>query len=195
MLLEPFQQCRQRGEWATLSLETRNGEEYATFKIKVPSASANGSPGANIFRPAAKKKSPSRVQRDKKRLETFMTGKRVQESLSPKTPVTPSTKFQAWNTPALDKEENTTFSETSKNIETPEARGEDEKENGMTINPLFRIENWEAVAKHYTLKLMESQNNADIEDNKDNEDNDNDIDSLGDVTNWAVRQKQSMISK
>ena len=42
---------------------------------------------------------------------------------------------------------------------------------------------------------MESQNNADIEDNKDNEDNDNDIDSLGDVTNWAVRQKQSMISK
>ena len=195
VLLETFQQCRQRGEWATLSLETRNGEEYATFKIKVPSASANKSPGANIFRPAAKKK--SRV----KRLETFMTGKRVQErqeSLSPKTPVTPSTKFQAWNTPALDKEENTTFSETtsetSKNVETPEARGEDEKENVMTINPLFRIENWEAVAKHYTLKLMESQNNKhieDIEERLDNEDND----SLEDVTNWAVRQKQSMINK
>ena len=192
VLLETFHQCRQRGDWATLSLETRNGEEYATFKIKVPSASANGSPGANIFRPAAKKKSPSRVQRDKKRLETFMTGKRVQESLSPKTPVTPSTKFQAWNTPALDKEENTTFSETtsetSKNVETPEARGEDEKENGMTINPLFRIENWEAVAKHYTLKLMESQNNKHIEDIEERLDNE-------DVTNWAVRQKQSMINK
>ena len=67
VLLETFQQCRQRGEWATLSLETRNGVEYATFKIKVPSASANGSPGTNIFRSAAKKKSPSRVQRDKVR--------------------------------------------------------------------------------------------------------------------------------
>ena len=194
VLLETFQQCRQRGDSATLSLETRNGEEKATFKIKLPSARANGTPGANFSGPAAKKKSPSRVQRDKKRLETFMTGKRIQESLSPKTPVTPSTKFQAWNTPALDKEENTTFSETSKNIETPEARGEDEKENGMTINPLFRIENWEAVAKHYTLKLMESQNNKhieDIEERLDNEDND----SLEDVTNWAVRQKQSMINK
>ena len=112
-----------------------------------------------------------------------------QESLSPKTPVTPSMKFQAWNTPALDKEENTTVSETTKILEKSdesEASREDEKEN-----PLFSIENWEAVAKYFTLKAMESQNINDIEDRLDNEDND----SLEDVTKWAVRQKQSMISK
>ena len=53
-------------------------------------------------------------QRHRLEALVFMMGKRGQESLSPKTPVTPSTKFQAWNTPALDKEENTTFSEISK---------------------------------------------------------------------------------
>ena len=108
-------------------------------------------------------------------------------------------KFQAWNTPALDKEENSTViettSETTTIVEKPdesEASREDEKE--ILNSPLLSIKNWEALAKHYTLKLMESQNDKhieDIEERLDNEDND----SLEDVTNWAVRQKQSMINK
>ena len=141
VLLETFQQCRRRGDWATLFLETRNGEEYATFKMKLPTSRENGSPGTTFFGSAAKNKSPSRVRRDKKRMETFITKKRLQESWSPKTPVTPSMKFQAWNTPALDKEESTTVSETTTITEKPDESEEASREDVKEIPGLDKEEN------------------------------------------------------
>ena len=35
-LLETFQECKKRGESATLFLETRNGDEFATLNVKLP---------------------------------------------------------------------------------------------------------------------------------------------------------------
>ena len=162
VLLETFQQCRQRGDWATLSLETRNGDEYATFQLKLPAPRATGTPGTPFSGSrSAKKKSPSRVRRDRQRIETFKKKQSLQQSWNPKTPVTPSIKFQAWNSPALDKEENATSSETtnddvpiitSDKTDESEVSQEDVKGKGMFTIDSENREAWMAKFKEQCEK-------------------------------------------
>ena len=82
-LLETFQECKKRGERATLFLETRNGDEFATLRVKLPRTSGKASLGS------AKKKSPSSVKRDTARLEKYQKEKKFQETWKPKETSTP----------------------------------------------------------------------------------------------------------
>ena len=72
-LLETFQGCKERGEKATLFLETRNGVQFATFKVKLPVSHRT----VKTSLESAKKKSPSTVKRDKERLEKFNQRKKL----------------------------------------------------------------------------------------------------------------------
>ena len=83
-LLETFQGCKRRGEHATLFLETRNGNQVATFRVKAP---AKESKPGEVTTP--RKKAPSAVRRDQQRLRTFLLKKSLQESLG--SPVASST--------------------------------------------------------------------------------------------------------
>ena len=97
VLLEAFQECRRRGDWATLFLETKNGNEFATLKVKMPASHTSTKLGNTFHGSAAKRKSPSAVRRDRERMEKFVVGKRLQENRHPEklsTPSNPSMKFQ-----------------------------------------------------------------------------------------------------
>ena len=72
-LLETFQGCKERGEKATLFLETRNGVQFATFKVKVPDSHQKDKTSLE----STKKKAPSTVKRDKERLEKFNQRKKL----------------------------------------------------------------------------------------------------------------------
>ena len=102
MLLDAFQECKQRGDWATLFLETKNGEEFATLKVKLSSPQTRRAQGQTSFGSSPKKKTPSTLRRDRARLEKFMKERRIQETWVPKTTTTPSTKSLAMDFPALE---------------------------------------------------------------------------------------------
>ena len=86
-LLETFQGCTKRGESATLFLETKNGHEFATLKVKLAARPGRTSIGL------ARKKSPSTVRRDKARMEKFVQAKTLQETWCPPATSTPSLKI------------------------------------------------------------------------------------------------------
>ena len=89
-LLETFQESKERGEQATLILETRNGVQFATFNVKLPDSHRT----VKTSLESARKKSPSTVKRDKERLEKFNQRKKLlQEDYSFKCS-TPSSKYQ-----------------------------------------------------------------------------------------------------
>ena len=107
VLLETFQKCRQEGEWATLFLETRNGDEFANLKVKLPASHKIGTPGKTFSGSASaakkiKPKSPSTIRRDRHRMETFLERKTLQES-----PRSPS----ATSTPISSPDQQTSFIE------------------------------------------------------------------------------------
>ena len=102
MLLDAFQECKQRGDWATLFLETKNGEDFGTLKVKLSGPRTRRTPGQASFGSSPKKKTPSTLRRDRARLEKFMKERRIQETWVPKTTTTPSTKSLAMDFPALE---------------------------------------------------------------------------------------------
>ena len=98
VLLDAFQEYKQRGDWATLFLETKNGEDFATLKVKM--AGPQTRPGQTSFGSSPKKKTPLTLRRDRARLEKFMKERRIQETWVPKKISTPSAKSQAMDFPA-----------------------------------------------------------------------------------------------
>ena len=100
MLLDAFQECKQRGDWATLFLETKNGEDFGTLKVKLSGPRTRRTPGQTSFGSSPKKKTPLTLRRDRARLEKFMKERRIQETWVPKKISTPSAKSQAMDFPA-----------------------------------------------------------------------------------------------
>ena len=76
-LLELFNQSRKRGEWVSLSLETKDGKDCMTFSMRHPA----GPPARNDMRwsPASAKKwkTPSQLRRDQKRKQEFLAKKKA----------------------------------------------------------------------------------------------------------------------
>ena len=72
-LLETYQQCRKRGEWARIVLETKHGHEFATLSVNLPNGPVRKYLTGFVNRkpPFAKTKSPSRQRRDRERMERF----------------------------------------------------------------------------------------------------------------------------
>ena len=93
-LLEVFHGCTTRGENAKLFLETKNGIEVATLRVKLPASNAEQAE-KTILGSAKKKclKSPSTLKRDRERMATFIIKKkRLLESWGPSGTSTPAMK-------------------------------------------------------------------------------------------------------
>ena len=80
LLLETFKECARRGNQATLFLETRNGQQFGTLRLRTPDFKSK--PTSTLRNQQKdRKKSPSTVRRDQQRLRTFLQNKSAQESL------------------------------------------------------------------------------------------------------------------
>ena len=107
-LLETFQECVARGDQASLFLETRNGNQFANFSVKMPVTKPGTFKNKNISR---SRKSPSTVRRDKLRLEKYLQRKTTQGSWSPAATSTPEKESSPPN-----------LASCSQNVETTVAR-------------------------------------------------------------------------
>ena len=79
LLLDLYQKCKEKGEWATLFMETKKGKDIITFKIgnnPTGSTAGNWTPDNQ----SRKSKTPSQQRRDQKRKDEFLAKK----SLEPK---------------------------------------------------------------------------------------------------------------
>ena len=196
-LLETFQESKERGEQATLILETRNGVQFATFKVKLPDSHRR----VKTSLESAKKKSPSTVKRDKERLEKFNQRKTLlQEDCSFKCS-TPSSKYelqadqdsnQDMVTPALDNELDKRASVSETVDEEPGDTTDFEQDDMKKIeNSLSKVY---AVREQILQDLMANMiTKSDISksDDKIEEDNDN----IEGAKLWAMNQKQDFTLK
>ena len=130
-------------------LETKNGDEFATLKVKMQASLVSPTLGKTVHGSSAKRKSPSAFRRDRERMEKFVMEKRLQETRHPEKTSTPSMKLQLQerNTPSLDKNKTGSVSETPKEPlidkpETLETRQEDEKHEECENN----LEDHETIA-------------------------------------------------
>ena len=79
-LLDLYHQSRKRGEWASLSLETRECKDFMTFSFnQAPAGAPARSPGRWQPSPGVIKKwkSPSQLRRDQMRKQDFLAKKRA----------------------------------------------------------------------------------------------------------------------
>ena len=77
-VLELFQNCKSRGERASLSMETMNGKDITfSFSVHGPTGSPVVEEGRS--HPSRRWKTPSQLRRDKQRKEKFLT-KKMEES-------------------------------------------------------------------------------------------------------------------
>ena len=207
-LLETFQECKKNGKSATLFLETRNGDEFATLSVKLPRT-----PG-KTFLGSAKKKSPSSLKRDKARLEKFRKEKRFQETWSPKETSTPKKEtakpgllcstHSVEVTPSVEKyvkegrpgqqDEDLEKNEAIENEIEHSKQDRDEREkvgerffkNNDEIETLRKVimEAYQGTANEIDLGRTAIQN-----DESENEDK---TDNIEGAKLWAIRQKQSL---
>ena len=90
-LLGIFQECKKRGDKASLFLETRNGEEFATFRVSLSASHTVRTPEKPSFGTTTKTKSPSTLKRDRKRLDNYRQ-KALEKSWDPAETSTPAMK-------------------------------------------------------------------------------------------------------
>ena len=70
-LLEIYQQSRSKGEWASLSLETKGGQEIIHFTIGGPA----GNQAGQYRKDQVRRKTPSQLRRDQRRKVEFFAKK------------------------------------------------------------------------------------------------------------------------
>ena len=220
MLLDAFQECKQRGDWATLFLETKNGEEFATLKVKLSSPQTRRAQGQTSFGSSPKKKTPSTLRRNRARLEKFMKERRIQETWVPKTTSTPSTKSQAMDFPALENKSvddcNTVSempSEAADKLEGLDASQESNEHSEQDINIIgnqvmksleegleeafapFKKQlgdlNRELCLLQNITKEGDDDKHENFDKNAENNANEN-TDNIEAAKIWAVNQKQSI---
>ena len=88
LLLDLYQKCKEKGEWATLFMETKKGKDIITFKIgSIPTGSTAGNWTPD--QPSRKSQKNSQQKRDQKRKEEFLAKKSLEpkELLSKNKPV------------------------------------------------------------------------------------------------------------
>ena len=191
-LLETFQESKERGEQATLILETRNGVQFATFKVKLPDSHRT----VKTSLESAKKKSPSTVKRDKERLEKFNQRKKLlQEDCSFKCS-TPSSKYELQEeqdsnqdmvTPALDNEM-APASETVDGDTTDFEQDDVEKlENSLSALKKANAER-DRILQDLMANML-TKSDISKSDDKIEEDNDN----IEGAKLWAMKQKQDLL--
>ena len=199
---ETFQESKERGEQETLILETRNGVQFATFKVKLPDSHRT----VKTSLESARKKSPSTVKRDKERLEKFNQRKKLlQEDCSFKCSI-PSSKYEAEQdsnqdmvTPALDNEMVKGASETvdEEPGDTTDFEQDDVEKLENSLSKSLKKANAECdqILKDLMANMVSVKSNmitkSDISksDDKIEEDNDN----IEGAKLWAMKQKQDLL--
>ena len=78
--LDLYQKCRIDGEWACLSLQTRNGFQMVNLSIQLPAGQSTGDRAGEVRKMSQKaRKSPSSLRRDARRREAFLKNRRDHE--------------------------------------------------------------------------------------------------------------------
>ena len=75
-LMELFQKSRSRGEWVSLSMESRDGKDFVSFSIRNPAGTPAGT--SRSWSPSTRpkrRKTPSQWRRDERRKEEFLAKK------------------------------------------------------------------------------------------------------------------------
>ena len=176
-LLETFQEIKKRGEQATLFLETRNGDEFATLSVKLPAGDKPGTLRKTSLG-SSKKKSPSTLKRDKERLEKFVLKKTTKETSNPDA----SIKSQGVVTQALEDEPKNILSDNDQ---------ENKVEDTIPKNVLSK-EDREWISNILDKSLDKTPlENMDQREKTDEKANEND-DHMEDAKIWAMKQKQSV---
>ena len=216
LLLETFRNFSRKGDQASLFLETRNGEKFGTLRVRIPAAR----PGPTSPPGSPRRKSPSTLRRNQKRLKSFLERKSSQESPGRSSPITTSSPT-SFSTPAKEEtppdvdscnqsvELTTTVDEheevqsegqdlSAKNEDIKNLDDKNEKERNIEINnkeneliaPMTN-EQFDILFK----KVCQSVN--DICAPKTDEINRNETaeDDLEGAIEWAKQQKQSLVNK
>ena len=83
-LMELFQQSRKRGEWVSLSMESKDGKDFVNFSIGNPAGAPAGSESRRSWSPSStpwtgplRRKTPSQWRRDQKRKQKFIAKKNL----------------------------------------------------------------------------------------------------------------------
>ena len=83
-LMELFQQSRKRGEWVSLSMESKDGKDSVNFSIRNPAGAPAGSGSRRSWSPSSapwtgplRRKTPSQWRRDQKRKHEFIAKKNL----------------------------------------------------------------------------------------------------------------------
>ena len=215
-LLKTFQGCKRRGEHATLFLETRNGNQVATFRVKAP---AKASKPGEVTTP--RKKAPSAVRRDQQRLRTFLQKKSLQESLgSPVASSTPASRPGQFSsnqdidiqvtipeTPEILEKENSASETTPVEQDLDHDANENDKEKVEEENKDLTKEEVERQLKKVIAdanleldkklaKMITKQDDLSnmFCENENGNENGNDMDkendNIEDAKQWALCQKQ-----
>ena len=80
LLLELYHESRNRREWATLSLETRDGMEFMPFSLNMAPGGTPARGSGRRWQPVSgekKRKTPSQLRRDHQRKQEFIAKKRA----------------------------------------------------------------------------------------------------------------------
>ena len=191
LMLETFQELRRRGDQACLFLETRNGEQFGTLRVKI-TKSKPGAPNTT----ARKSKSPSTVRRDQQRMKTFLERKTLQESLG--SPSATSTPFSRPGQTSSSQEVQVTMpvtealDEDSLEVEPQITETEEEKDNDKVTNKasFMSPEQFEKSLEALKKALKNCNITKENEDsNVEQLDDDNDDDNIDAAKIWAKRQK------
>ena len=179
-LLETFQEIKKRGEQATLFLETRNGDKFATLSVKLPAGDKPGTLRKTSLG-SSKKKSPSTLKRDKERLEKFVLKKTTKETWNPDASST-SNKSQGMVTQALEDEPKNILSDNDQENKVEDTIPKDvlSKEDGEWISNI--------LDKSLDKTPLENMDQREKTDEKANENDDH----MEDAKIWAMKQKQSV---
>ena len=203
-LLEAFHGCKRRGENATLFLETRNGNAFATLQLKLP-ASRTSSSKASLGKTTSgstRKKSPSTLKRDRERLENFVKKKSFQETWCPNLASTPAMKTQTQETQvfsssqgshALDNKSTVMDGDNVEKFE--ESVVKMPNKNGVNIEEAGNQLDWEMILEN-NKKINELLHSLHSDVTGNNKNKEIDLsDNLEEAKLWAKNQKQSLATK
>ena len=201
-LLEAFKGCRERGEQATLFLETRDGGEFATLRVNLPASHKSHSASKTVLGSTKNKtpnKSPSTLKRDRERLINFIKKKR-QESWSDNETSTPLTKIQSLpepvhsqpGTPAMDNKVCDEVVDNEKRADESDEKEEKgwSQEDFEIFKKLLKESFSKFPTKSDILRIGEKTKDekSDVENEEDNE-------NLEDAKLWAKNQKSTWLNK
>ena len=198
-ILELYQRCRRKGDWAKVYLETQDGREC--FSISVSPSAGTTAGGAGVEKmERAKRKNPSQVRRDRQRRAAFLERRHQGVAATPAT-------LTATNIAGTDKEEmdeekteiESGAGETSSaKVEASEANEEDINNEINTGENRLTQENIEELRRLIKEDINNGLYKKDLEtwkmekpNNKNEDSKDKENDNIEDAKVWALKQKQS----